>query len=151
MAKESTSGIGVDTRYGPVSIPDGAVGTIKTAGGLNQLVAEFSGQNLIDSVMDNLKVIIPPNALPVRAYFECEEAFSLSGTLCALGIGTQGSIGTNGVNITGSAISVAMYTGVLKGTWSTGFTATTTVAVGVVNGAAASQGKGRFVVEYLKV
>jgi len=149
MAKENTSGLNVNSRYGPVAVPDACIGVIRTDGGLNQLTVEFSADNINNSDFASV-VVLQPGCLPLRGWLEVETAISLSGLGAAISLGTQGGLGTNSADVSGTALGVGFKTAGLKGTWSTGLTATTTVAFGVVGGSI-NEGAGRFVVEYLKV
>lgn len=150
MAKETTSGIGVNSRYGPVTVPDNAVGVIKTEGGKNQLVAEFGYEALTAGHGDEGVFVLPPNILVTAAYVEVESIVSLSAAGAAIVLGTEGSPATNGVALSGSAVAIGISSLTAKGTWASALTGTTTVAL-ALSGGSISGGKGRFVVEYLKV
>ena len=131
MAKENSSGLGVNTRYGAISIPDGAKGTLGgNEGALNYLAVEFSAA-LINSDSINAPTTILYNALPLRAWVEVETALSLSGAGAALSFGRQGALGTDSADISGTAKGVGFAVAALKGTFSTGITATTTLVVGI--------------------
>lgn len=150
MAKENSSGLGVNTRYGAISIPDGAKGTLGgNEGALNYLAVEFSAA-LINSDSINAPTTILYNALPLRAWVEVETALSLSGAGAALSFGRQGALGTDSADISGTAKGVGFAVAALKGTFSTGITATTTLVVGITSGSI-NEGSGRFIIEYLKV
>lgn len=148
MARESTSGLGVNTRYGPLNVPDGARGTFHSQDGLSTLVQDFSAANLNSDSINAPVTVFPPGVLPLRAWLVVDTAVSLSGTTAAITVGTQGSLGTNGAEFTGTAIGVGFKVGSLEGTWSTGLTATTTVVFGVTNGSL-NEGSGRIFIEYL--
>lgn len=150
MAKESSSGLGVYSRYGPVVIPDGAIGQFPTSGAKRQLVVEFSAGNVADSLGHAQKVVLPPNIKMTDGWFEVESIVSTSGTTAAVTIGTQGALGTDGATVTGSALTVGVYTATFIGTWAGKLTGTTTVAFGITNGQYVA-GEGRFFVEYLKL
>jgi len=150
MAKENTSGLGVSSRYGPVSVPDCAIGVTKTAGGGNELIAEFSAATIQSGQAAGV-VVLPPMCRPTSAYVEVETAITLSGVGALLCLGTEGSLTADSAQITGSAIGVGFYTATLKGTWSTGLSATTTIALAALPATALSGGAGRFVVKYDKV
>ena len=150
MAKENSAGLGVSTRYGAISIPDGARGVLGgNDGALNYLAVEFSAA-LINSDSINAPTTILFNALPLRAWVEVETALSLSGAGAALSFGRQGALGTDSADISGTAKGVGFAVAALKGTFSTGITATTTVVVGMTSGSI-NEGSGRFIIEYLKV
>jgi len=149
MAKENSSGLGVNTRYGAISIPDGARGNIASKGALNYLTVEFSADKINNDSI-NAPTTILFNCLPLRAWVEVETALSLSGAGAALSFGRQGALGTDSADISGTAKGVGFAAAALKGTFSTGITATTTVVIGVASGSI-NEGSGRFVIEYLKV
>lgn len=148
MARETTSGLGVNTRYGPLSLPDGARGTFHSQDGMSTLVQDFSANNLNSDSINAPVTIFPPGVLPTRAWLVVDSAISLSGTTAAICVGTQGGLGTNSAEFTGTSIGVGFKTGTLKGTWSTGLTATTTVVLGLSNGSI-NAGAGRIFIEYL--
>lgn len=150
MARENSAGLGVSTRYGPISLPDGARGPMGGhEGALNYLAVEFSAA-LINSDSINAATTILYNALPLRAWVEVETALSLSGAGAALSFGRQGALGTDSADISGTSKGVGFAVAALKGTFSTGITATTTLAVGMTSGSI-NEGSGRFIIEYLKV
>lgn len=150
MAKENSSGLGVNTRYGAISIPDGAKGALGGhEGALNYLAVEFSADKINNDSI-NAPTTILFNALPLRAWVEVETALSLSGAGAALSFGRQGALGTDSADISGTAKGVGFAVAALKGTFSTGITATTTVVVGMASGSI-NEGSGRFIIEYLKV
>lgn len=150
MARENTSGLGVSTRYGPISLPDGARGITSTTGGLNYLIQEFSASLINSDSINQATCVLFPGSLPLRAWVEVETALSLSGAGAALSFGRQGALGTDSADISGTSKGVGFATAALKGTFSTGITATTTVVVGMTSGSI-NEGAGRFVIEYLKV
>ena len=150
MARENTAGLGVNTRYGPISIPDGARGVLAAEGALNYLTIEFSSA-LYNADSINTRTGILFNCLPLRAWVEIETAISLSGAGVALCFGRKGGLGTDSADISGSAIGVGFKAAALKGTFSTGITATTTLAFGPTVATGFDGGAGRFVIEYLKV
>lgn len=149
MAKENSSGLGVNTRYGAISIPDGARGNLAGKGALNYLTVEFSADKINNDSI-NAPTTVLFNVLPLRAWVEVETALSLSGAGAALSFGRQGALGTDSADISGTSKGVGFAAAALKGTFSTGITATTTVVIGVAGGSI-NEGSGRFVIEYLKV
>lgn len=148
MARENSSGLGVSTRYGPISIPDGARGSYHSANGMEYLVADWSA-DLINSDSINQAVTIVSNLMPVRAWVEIETALSLSAAGASLCFGKQGALGTDSADVSGSAIGVGFKVCSLNGIFSTGITATTTLVVGMKSGQI-NGGSGRFVIECLK-
>lgn len=149
MAKENSSGLGVSTRYGPVSLPDGARGFFHSQDGFVHIVADWSA-DLINSGSINQAVTIVRNLLPTRAWVEIEEDLSLSGAGSSLCLGVEGALGTDSADVSGSAIGVGFKACSLNGKFSTGLTATTTLVIGMKSGQI-NGGKGRFVIECLKV
>lgn len=149
MAKENSSGLGVSSRYGPVSLPDGARGSFHSQDGITQIVAEWSA-DLIRNSSINQAITIVRNTLPTRAWVEIEEALSLSGAGSSLCLGVDGALGTDSADVSGSAIGVGFKVCSLNGKFSTGLTATATLVIGLKSGKIVG-GKGRFVVECLKV
>lgn len=150
MSKENTAGLGVNTRYGPISIPDGARGELgRSEGGISTIGADFSA-DLINSDSINAAVtVLFPGTLVLRGWVDVETALSLSGNGAALSIGRQGALGTDSADLSGSSKGVGFATLGLKGTFSTGITATTTVVVGMTSGQI-KEGAGRIVLEVLK-
>lgn len=148
MARENSSGLGVNTRYGPISLPDGAQGRFTSKNGIDQLVVEWSA-DLINSDSIGAKLIVK-NRLPLRAWVEVETALSLSGTSAGLAVGFQSSFTTDCAEITGTAIGVGFGTATLLGKMATGISSTQTLVVGVTSGSINS-GAGRFIIECLAV
>ena len=149
MARETTSGLGVNSRYGPISLPDGARGTYHSQGPEFYIVADWSA-DLINSDSINAPITIVSNMIPVRAWLEVETALSLSGTSAGLVIGFQGSPTTDCAEVTGTAVGVGFATATLLGKFTTGITSTQTLVVQVSSGSINS-GAGRFIVECIKV
>jgi len=148
MARENSAGLGVNSRYGPVSLPDGARGSYHSQGGLTEIVVDWSA-DLINS--DSIgPVLVVKNMLPLRAWVEVEEALSLSGTSAGLAVGIQGALTADCAELTGTSVGVGFGTATLLGKFLTGLTATTTLVVGVTSGSI-NAGAGRFVIECLKV
>lgn len=148
MARENSAGLGVNTRYGPISLPDGAQGSFTSRDGITTLVAEWSA-DLINSDSIGPKLIVS-NILPLRAWVEIETALSLSAAGASLCFGKQGSLGTDSADTSGSGVGVGFKTCSLNGIFATGLTATTTLVVGLKSGGI-NGGAGRFVIECLKV
>jgi len=149
MAKENSAGLGVSTRYGPVTVPDGARGSFHSQDGLQHIVADWSA-DLLRNGSINQAITIVRNMLPTRAWVEIEEALSLSGAGSSLCLGVEGALGTDSADVSGSGIGVGFKVCSLNGKFSTGLTATSTLVVGLKSGKIVG-GKGRFVVECLKV
>lgn len=149
MARENSSGLGVNTRYGPVSIPDGARGELHSDSGLVYLTADWSA-DLINNDSINAAITIVKNILPLRAWVEIEEALTLTTAGASLCFGVKGALGTDSADTSGSSVGVGFKVCSLNGKFSTGLTATATLVVGLKTGSITS-GAGRFVVECLKV
>ena len=157
MAKEESSGLGagVRSRFGPVAIPDGSAGVYRTSGARNELVLEFTGDDINND--DFQKPIIPAGSLVTAAHAEILEAFVLGGTGPTIDIGTDGSEGTNGVNIvdTNEADTVGTYDilDTPDGTWAASLAADTTVSValGGTTPTVTAAGRAKVVIEYINV
>lgn len=150
MARENTSGLGVNTRYGAISLPDGARGELgRGEGGLSTIAADFSAALINSDSINAAVTVLFPGTLVLRGWVEVEEALSLSGAGAALSIGKQGSLGTDSADLSGTSKGVGFATLGLKGTFSIGITATTTVVVGMASGSI-NAGAGRIVLEVLK-
>lgn len=148
MARENSAGLGVNSRYGPVSLPDGARGTYHSQGALTEIRVDWSA-DLINS--DSIgPVLVVRNMLPLRAWVEVEEALSLSGTSAGIAVGIQGALATDCAELTGTSVGVGFGTATLLGKFATGLTATTTLVLGVTSGSI-NAGAGTFVIECLKV
>lgn len=156
MAKENTSGLNVNSRYGPVAIPDSAGGVIKTEGGKNEMTIELSGKNINDDSLQG-DIIIPAGSLVIEAYVEVEEVFVVSGTDPTILVGTNGSEATNGIVISeaiAEAVGTVDITATKTGTWDASFAADTVVGVaigGTAGPAVTDVGVLRVVVVYVKV
>ncbi len=160
MARETTSGLGVYTQYGPRILPEGATGVIKTEGGTKELSISFSGQNINDQYLDQV-FVLPANVRILSSYVEVEEAFVLGGTTPTINVGTDGSAATNGVSLDeAGAEALGTYTDgdsnvTINGTWATpsGLLAGATVSVelGGATPTVTAAGQARWVVEYAEV
>ena len=156
MSKEASSGLGsgVRSRFGPVGIPDGAAGVVRTAGGKDQYILEFSGADINND--DFQKPVVPAGSLLVGAYLEVEEVFVVGGTTPTLDIGTDGSEATNNVDASEAQLeAVGTYDimGTPAGTWASSLASDTTVslALGGTSPTVTSAGKARVVLEFVKV
>ena len=148
MARENSAGLGVNTRYGPVSLPDGARGSYHSQGATTEIAVDWSA-DLINS--DSIgPVLVVKNMLPLRAWVEVETALSLSGTSAGLAVGFQSSFTTDCAELTATTVGVGFASATLIGKMATGITSTTTLVVGVTSGSI-NAGAGRFVIECLKV
>jgi hypothetical protein len=150
MARENSSGLNVSTRYGVVAIPDGARGEIgRGEGALFTIAADFSAALINSDSINQAVTVLYPGSLVLRGWAEVETAVSLSGANAGLSIGRQGGLGTDSADLSGSAVGVGFKALGLKGTFSTGITATTTVVVAMASGAIEG-GAGRLILEVLK-
>lgn len=152
MARENSSGLGVNTRYGAVSLPDGARGEFgRNDGGVSFIAADFSADLINSDSINTAITVLPPYTKVLRAYVELETALSLSGAGAALSIGKQGSLGTDSCDLSGTTTAVGFHTLGQKGGFAStaAMTATTTVVVGMASGSI-NAGAGRFVLEVLK-
>jgi hypothetical protein len=150
MARENSSGLNVSTRYGVVNIPDGARGELgRGEGGIFTLAADFSADLINSDSIGQAVTVLYPGTLVLRGWAEVETAVSLSGAGAAVSIGRQGGLGTDSADLSGSAVVVGFKALGLKGTFSTGITATTTVVVAMAAGSIEG-GAGRLILEVLK-
>ena len=156
MAKEESSGLGagVRSRFGPVDIPDGSQGVVRTAGNKNELVVEFSGNDINDD--DFQKAIVPAGSLVVDAYVEISEVFALGGTTPTINVGTDGSEGINGVEISkaeAEALGTVDISASIAGTWATSLASDTTVSIALdgTTPTATDAGHAKVVIGYVKM
>jgi hypothetical protein len=156
MAKEESSGLGagVRSRFGPVDIPDGSQGVVRTAGNKNELVVEFSGNDINDD--DFQKAIVPAGSLVVDAYVEISEVFALGGTTPTINVGTDGSEGTNGVEISkaeAEALGTVDISASIAGTWAASLASDTTVSIALdgTTPTATDAGHAKVVISYVKM
>ncbi|MEE8599277.1 MAG: hypothetical protein V3S69_07225 [Dehalococcoidales bacterium] len=156
MAKEESSGLGagVRSRFGPVDIPDGSQGVVRTAGNKNELVVEFSGNDINDD--DFQKAIVPAGSLVVDAYVEISEVFDLGGGTPTINVGTDGSEGTNGVEISeaeAEALGTVDISASIGGTWATSLASDTTVSIALdgTTPTVTDAGHAKVVIGYVKM
>lgn len=163
MSKENTSGLNVLSRYGPVGVPDGAVGVIKTEGGLNQLTFDVSHVELAaPGTYLNDVAKLPAGAIVKDVDVYVSEAFSaMPNDDNIVNIGTDGSAATNGVAVQDAAIESAGHveladaTIALNGTFANRLAAETSVSVELSGTSASSYaptaGEMKVVITYLHV
>jgi hypothetical protein len=154
MSREVSSGLGagVRSRFGPVNIPDGSGGVVRTAGNENEIVLEFSGEDINGDLFQ--KPVMPAGSVPVAVYVEIKEAFALGGTTPTLNIGTDGSEGTNGVELSeANAEATGTYAPSLAGTWASPLAAATTVSVALdgTTPTVTDAGHARVVIQYVEL
>lgn len=152
---ENSAGLGVNNHFGPRGTGR-TLGTIKTEGAKNQLTIDIDINSIVDGVTIG-DVYLPAGALVSSAYVEITEAFAIAGTTpdAEITVGTETSEAANGVAITeAQANSVGTYdiTASIAGTWAAGLASDTLVGVAATaNGSFGTTGKGRVVVEYVRV
>lgn len=150
MSKENSAGLGVTNRYGTLPTPDAAAGVFKTEGLYNELVIEFSGDNVNN---DDISGFIPAGARPVSWVMEVKSAFTLTGTSPVLNFGTDGSEATNGMELSEANLeSVGTITSTtFAGTWGARLAADTTVSA-ALDGTSPTiaGGEGRLIIRYVK-
>lgn len=159
MTKEVSAGLGagVRSRFGPVDIPDGSSGVVRTGGARNELVFEFSGADINND--DFQLAIIPAGSLVTAVHVEVIEVFALGGTTPTIDIGTDGSEGTNGVDMSEAeaealgTIMLADSATAAAGTWAASLAADTTVSValGGTTPTVTDAGHAKVVIEYINV
>jgi len=138
MAIENTAGLGVNNVYGPRKTAEGRNGNINTAGVVKELELDFRGDSI-----DFVSATIPAGAKILDAYADVEEVF---GGLTDLDVGTDGSEGTNGVDLDPTATGVSDLTPI--GTWADVLAASTTVGV-AGTGTSDGSGKAKVVIRYV--
>lgn len=156
MSKENTAGLGVDSRYGPVDIPDGAGGVIKTEGAYNEMTIEF-GADDINSPGYQVH-IDARNIRFVDFVFEVEEIVTgVAGAPLAgpLYVGTWGTATVDGLVISaaqaGSAGLVSLPDTLFNGDWANTIIDNAGLKVSVACGEVVEGGKIRVVARYVKV
>lgn len=152
MAFEDSAGRNVPTFYGPRLSTEGLVGVLKVEGNLNQFSLEFTGQNITDDVWAIQTFSIPAGSKVIRAFIEVSEAFVLGGTTPTIDIGTDGSEGTNGFDLTeAQAEAVDVYEETtFAGTWADRLVADTlvSVALGGSSPTNTAAGRAKVIIEY---
>lgn len=154
MAKALDNTRGVSVQYG-VRETGRAIGDLQSGGGRIRKAFDITGQLLNDGIHGLVK--LPAGALIEKAYIEVDEAFVLGGTTPTILVGTEASEVTNGLVVSeAQAEAVGTYdvSSTLTGTWGSALSAATEVSValgGTLPTASASAGKGRVVIEYVKV
>lgn len=147
----------VNNHYGPFNTgkTNGVIGTV---GGVNEMTIDLDGDMVTAEAFPLLAPSLPAYSRITAVYWEVEEAFVLGGTSPVIEVGTEGSEATNGVTITESqAETVGVYdlTAALAGTWAAaaGFTSAVTVGIDLAGTSptSTSAGKGRLVIQYVKV
>lgn len=129
----ATQGLG-DTRnfYGPRDNDEGTEGSHKTFGSKQQKVLDISNQSITDQVFLVDLAFLPAGALVVAAFVQVLEAFDTTGTT-SINVGTEGSEGTNGVDVSAAIAEGTLITtdisGTLAGTWTAGLAADTQINV----------------------
>jgi len=160
MSKESTSGLGVLSRFGPVDVPDGAVGTVKTEGAANQLTFDITHVELsapgtyLDSV-----AYIPAGSVVTGVDVIVTEAFSAFPNVDnVVNIGTDGSAVTNGAPVEDADLVSVGHQDLsadLAGTWADRLAADTTVSVELSGTSATTYaptaGEAKVIITYLKL
>lgn len=134
MSKENTSGLGVLSRYGPVEVPDGAVGVIKTEGAKNELTFDISHVHLAapGTYLDSI-AYLPAGSVVTGVDVIVSEAFSTFPNIDnVVNIGTDGSAATNGAPVEDADLTSIGHQDLsadVKGTWASRLAADTTVSV----------------------
>lgn len=144
----------VSNHYGPRDVGK-MTGGNKTEGAVQELAFDIDGTIVGNDAWPLKAPELPANVLITGAYVEVTEAFALGGTSPTIDIGTEGSEGTNRVEITeaqAEAVGVYDLTSTLAGTWAAGLTAATTVGIdlGGTSPTVTSAGKARVVLRYVR-
>lgn len=138
MAKENTAGLGVYNVYGPRETAEGRSGNIPTSGVVKELELDFRGDSI-----GIVSATIPAGAKILDCYANVTEVF---GGLTDLDVGTDGTEGTNGVDLDPTATGYADLTP--AGTWAAVLAADTTVGV-AGTGTSDGSGQAKVVVRYV--
>jgi len=152
MTFENSAGLGVSNHYGERELQ--GVGNAKVEGAKEQLVVQLTKQMIDDDIgLDN--VTLPAGSLILNAFYEGEDAFTLTGTTPTILLGTDGSEATNGLVISeaiAEATGAADVTATLTGTWAAKFAAETILglALGGSTPVITVDGKAKIIVEYLR-
>lgn len=139
--------------YGPRSAREGIEGGIKTEGSFKELTLKFTGANINDDVFSSNLAVLPAGARIHDVTWVVSEAFALGGTSPTINIGTDGSEGTNGVELAETqAEATGIYygdqqnqeTGVsIGGTWAAELAADTQVSI-ALDGTTPTVGSGGY-------
>jgi len=154
MTVEITGTRGVRAIYGTRET-GGGMGVIKTEGVSNELTVDLSVESITGDAWASVK--IPAGSIPVEAYCEVTEAFTVTGTTPTINVGTEGSEATNGVEVTeAQAEAVGAYdiTASLQGTWTSPLAAETEIGValsGTTPALTGTAGKARVTIVYKKL
>ncbi len=145
---------GVFQHFGQRGLGDDT-GIIKTVGSTNELVLYLTGTNVTSGVL-RATGVLPAGAKVTKAYSEVSEAFDLGGTTPTIDIGTQGTEGTNGFDLTeAQAEAIGTYEETtFTGTWLLRLAAQTVVDValgGSTPTSLAGTGIAKVVIEYINV
>jgi hypothetical protein len=156
MAKELNVKLGVNTFYGPRNTTEGSVGNFKTTGAVEELVLEITGEQFTGTDNTYVSGTIPAGALPLKAYIEVTEAFTITGTAPTIDIGTKGSEDTHGFDVTeAQALAPGLYVdGSAAGDWANQLAADTTVGVELGGGTPALTtpvGRMKVVITYMSI
>lgn len=144
----------VHTHFGPRPA-GGEVGVTKTEGKKVEVTFEFTAAELASgATFPLLPPELPKDALVIGAYAKVTEAFALGGTTPVIDIGTAGSEGTNGVNLTeAQAEAEGTYDifSTVGGTWSSDLAAKTVIDVelGGTSPTVGTAGRAEVVIEYI--
>ncbi len=143
---------GVKAFFGPRTANEGLVGVLDQRDGIATLVVEFTGRNINDDSFQFNLGTLPAGAKVLRAITVIDEAFVLGGTTPTIDIGTDGTEGTNGFDLTeaqGEAVDTYEDT-TFAGTWADELAAETiiSVALGGSTPTVTDAGSARVIIEY---
>jgi len=150
MSKEDTSCLGVNSRYGPVAVPDQAAGVVKTEGTYNELTIEFSGESADNGGADTS---IPGGIRMVDYFVEVQTPFDTA--IADIAFGDRSSPAANGITplVAASLLveGVTLPVGTFTGTWADPILEAMPVSMLTVGGAGQNfGGNARLVIRYLK-
>lgn len=136
MAKENTSGRGVDAYYGVRTTDEQRLSTASEGGNKFSIEVAWRGAEIALGG----DVTLPAGALIKSVTLDVIDLFALAGTTPTVNIGTKTSAATNGVPITEAQIEAAGFvdlTGALAGTWAAPLAAETTIDIELAGAGAA--------------
>jgi hypothetical protein len=144
----------VNNHYGPRETGK-TVGSNFTEGQIRELVLDIDGEMIGDAAFALLAPKLPAGSIVKEAFVEVTEVFVVGGTSPTINIGTEGSEGTNGLEVTeaqAEALGTYDVTSSLQGTWASPLAAETTVGIAMdgTSPTITDAGKMRVVVRYVR-
>jgi hypothetical protein len=137
-------------------VEENVQGHVRTAGTLKELTMDVDAAMMTAAAFPLIAPSLPAGAIIQEAFADVSEVFILGGTTPTIDIGTEGSEGTNGVDMTeAQAEALGSYdlTSALQGTWAAPLAAATVVglALGGTTPTNGATGQVRVVIRYWTV